>query len=158
MPTPRGSGAPVILAAVAGTVDGYPVVVGDVRWSCGALVDVTGLNAGRGRFAVLRLPRVYPRIGVYTKVSPGRPTRRAGTFPQNFAVPPGTSGKAHRMLTSDLKRAHLEGRIPDWMLVRDELYIVLPGRGRLTPRRVRRMAAYVRLIGDLLGPAGSRTN
>jgi len=158
LPTPRGTGTPVVLAAVAGTVDGYPVVVGDVRWSSRALVDVTGLSAGRGSFAVLRLPRVYPRIGVYAKFPSGRRKARAGTFPQSFAFPPGTSRKAYGLITGDLKRAHLEGRVPDWVLVRDELYIVVPRRGRLTPRRVRRMAGYVRRIADLLAltPTGPR--
>jgi hypothetical protein len=52
---------------------------------------------------------------------------------------------------AEIKRAHVVGELPEWMISRQELYLVARTLGPLTPRRATALTRQVLRIADLLG-------
>jgi hypothetical protein len=102
---------------------------------------------GRGVFAVVRLPRVYPPTAVWRRrveVADG------DRFVRKFRITLDDVDFAHQLTGPELRQAHLTGRVPPWAIVGDELYAVVASRLPLSSRRLmhltKKMLYLVRLL------------
>jgi hypothetical protein len=127
------------------------LTVGAVRWETTAMLDAAGPASGRGFFAVLRLDRTYPRLGVRRKVDTKRPA--ADAYDRRYWTLCADADVAVRHIGPDLKAAHAAGRLPDWLIAGDELYVVVRRRLLLTPRSATALIRQISEIAHLLGVA-----
>jgi hypothetical protein len=148
--TEPGVPAPVVRQALSRTIDGFPITVGEVTWGPSGMLDVAGPAKGYGFFAVLRLPRSHPRLGVRRKREPKRPRPGRDEFDRRYWTICADAGTAIDHIGADLKAAHVAKDLPDWIIVEDELYIVTRGRGPLTPSAATGVIRKVSRIADLL--------
>lgn len=148
--TEPGVPAPVVRRALSGTVNGFPVTVGEVTWASGGMLDVAGTAKGHGYFAVLRLPRSYGRLGVRRKLEPHRLRPAQDEFARQFWTICTDAELAVNHIGPDIRTAHLAGTLPEWMLVGNELYVVARGTGPLTPSAATDVVRQACRIADLL--------
>lgn len=137
---------PVVNQAYAGSVDGFPVTVGHAQWESSGMLDVAGAAKGGGCFAILKLPYPSPRLGVRAKLNV-----TGDEFARQFWTICDDPAFAMAHIGPALRSEHVAGTLPDWMLVGDELYVVIRGRAPITPADIRYAIGKVRRIGDLLG-------
>ena len=149
-PTDPGVVDPVIKLALTGAIDGVTVTVGEVSWPMSGMLDVAGAAKGSGTFAVLRLNRSYPRLGVRRRSSTPRRRADQDRFSRRYWIICADAEVAVEHINSEIKGAHLAEDLPEWMIASDQLYLVHRGAHTLTPRRARKLARQVIHIADLI--------
>ncbi len=146
-----GVPTPSVQYAWSKTVNGFQVTVGEVIWEPSGMLDIAGPAKGRGTFAVLQLPRQYPRLGVRRKLRPDPLQPERDEFSRQYWTICVDAASAVNLISDAIKQAHTAGDFPDWLLVGDQIYIVTRHSGPTTPVRTKRAIQHVQRIADLLG-------
>lgn len=106
-------GEALVERAWTGERDGFPVTVGQVRWSGCAFAGAVLTGRGKGVFVVVRLPLPVPGMAM--------------RFPYRFI------GDSHRLESPALGEAFGKGEIPPWTVSGDQLFTVEERLGWTTP-------------------------
>ncbi len=127
------SGRAEVGRAWSRSVEGFPVTVGEVRWSGGAFAGAVRERESRGLFVVVELPGPQPGMAM--------------------RLPQVVVGDSPMLASPELGAAFLTGEIPPWTVRDDELFtveIVAVDPAHVT-HAVSRALRAVRLLG--LAPA-----
>jgi hypothetical protein len=137
-------------SAIGNTIEGYPIVVGELNWTHDGLGGSVERSKGRGVFAVVRLPRSYPATAVQRRRV--IPRRRAGEdeFARQFRVIIEDLYFADQLTAPAVQEAHVTGRVPPWTIVGDELYAVIATRRLLRPALVADLTEQMLFLVRLL--------
>jgi hypothetical protein len=140
----------VVRVAVSGERHGLPVTVGEV-WTRGGLLG--GVNEKRRRtviFVVVRLPQSYRSTAVEAYVGTGL-SETVDEFDRWYHILAEDQALIERLASPDLRTAHIDGQIPPWRIVGDQLYAISTLRAPLWPGKVLPAADQVLAIAGLLG-------
>ena len=140
----------VVRVALSGERHGLPVTVGEV-WTRGKILG--GVNESRRHtviFVVVGLPHSYRTTAVEAYVGTGL-SEAADEFDRWYHTTAEDLALAERLASPALRTAHVEGRIPPWRIVDDQLYAVSTLRAPLLPGKVLLAADQVLEIAELLG-------
>jgi hypothetical protein len=133
-----------VLRAYQKKVDGSPVRTGELTFEDNGLGRAIDRRAGRAAFAIVTLPRPGPSraVRVFRDVPPRRP--QEDPFEHRFQ-PVGLD-----QVGPELRAAHVNGEIPPWTAVGDELFVFLPLDGPLRPADLEEAArSAIRVVSRL---------
>jgi hypothetical protein len=139
-----------VVAALTRTIDEKQITVGELTWRRNALGNAAPSWDGRGVFAVVKLVHEAPLSAVRARREPRGPRPGEDEFHRRFTVLM-TDPEFEARLDEHLRRAHVDGEVPPWNIVGDELFTIAALRGPLLPQHLERAVSGATRAVHLLG-------
>jgi hypothetical protein len=140
-----------VLSAFDGELAGLPVTVGELSWIDNGLGDAVDRWSGRGICTVVRLPGSPPDFAVRKYRTVHRQRVGEDEFRRRFRAIFNDTVNARRLDQEVPRKAHVNGEIPPWTLLKGELFTIVSIDKLATPAAMESAASDTLRVVELLG-------
>jgi hypothetical protein len=139
--------------AYKGFAGPFPMVVGEITWTGGALEFDADRLDGRGVFWVIRPSEPWPVAAVQRRHNKSSPRAEPDDFLRLFrcvVADQSVAGRLEALADPAVRAAHIDGTVPAWTSTGDEVYAVITTRRRLSPALIAELTAQAPALARLL--------